>query len=333
MSSQEVVFVPKMADVSPEYAEILMLGNVLQKSGYFKDVRDQAQAVTKILFGRELGFSPIVSISGIHVIEGKPALSSNLMATLIKRSGKYDYRVKTWTTGECVLTFREKIGGKWEDVGESSFSMDDARTAGLVRQGGSWSKYPRPMLFARALSQGLRTYCPDVSASPIYVPEEMGAEVNEDGDVTQLPKSARNVEVIEKDIDLGSPVIQAARPEDAVGVGERTQPGPASKASQPDPDAAQDKMIAEIEARERAAELPKPSEGPFIAIGQQKNFHREMRAALKNSMDADAKTYAWLLDNGYYETEAGTKLPTAAKIPQSGWLAIRDKAVAWALKQ
>lgn len=183
----------RLADLSPEYAEIMVLGNVLQKSGYFKDVRDQAQAVTKILFGRELGFSPIVSMGGIHIIEGKPALSSNLMATLIKRSGKYDYRVKVWTLTECVLTFREKADGKWSDVGESSFTMEDAQRAGVVRSGGSWAKYPKAMMFARALSQGLRTYCPDVSAAPIYSPEEMGATVNEDGDVTELPASAKAV--------------------------------------------------------------------------------------------------------------------------------------------
>jgi len=183
----------RMQDLSPEYAEIMVLGNVLQRSGYFKDVRDQAQAVTKILCGRELGFSPIVSMQGIHIIEGKPALSSNLMATLIKRSGKYDYRVKVWTNTECVLTFRQKDDGTWEDVGESSFTMDDAKAAGVLRAGGSWAKYPRAMLFARALSQGLRTYCPDVSAAPIYNPEEMGATVNEDGDVTELPASAKAV--------------------------------------------------------------------------------------------------------------------------------------------
>lgn len=195
----------RMADLSPEYAEIMVLGNVLFQSGYFKDVRDQAQAVTKILCGRELGFSPIVSLQGIHIIEGKPALSSNLMATLIKRSGKYDYRVKNWTHQECTLTFREAVRGKWEEVGESSFTMDDAKAAGVVRQGGSWTKYPKPMLFARALSQGMRTYCPDVSASPIYVPEEMGAEVNGEGDVVTLPKSARPVERITEEIPLDKP--------------------------------------------------------------------------------------------------------------------------------
>ena len=44
------------------------------------------------------------------------------------------------------------------------------------------------MLYARALSNGARWFCPDVlNGSPIYTPEELGANVNEDGEVIDLP--------------------------------------------------------------------------------------------------------------------------------------------------
>lgn len=300
-SNQETAVAIRMQDLSPEYAEVMVLGKVLQASGYFKDVRDQAQAVTKILCGRELGFSPIVSMQGIHIIEGKPALSSNLMATLIKRSGKYDYRVKVWTDAECVLTFREKNGSGWEDVGESSFTMDDAKRAGVVRAGGSWSKFPKAMLFARSLSQGLRTYCPDVSAAPIYNPEEMGATVDEEGAVTELPKSARPVQVTTEDIEIESP----GKPADAESKWPAKTPETAAVAE----DA-----------------TPGPAAVEFITINQQKNFHKECRAAVKPalSMNADNLTYAWLTENGYVDDN---KLPTAARIPAAGWLTVRNKAV------
>ncbi len=232
--SDETAVAIRMADLSPEYAEIMVLGNVLQKSGYFKDVRDQAQAVTKILFGRELGFSPIVSMGGIHIIEGKPALSSNLMATLIKRSGKYDYRVKAWTVTECVLSFRQKEAGQWEDVGESSFDMNDAKAAGVLRPSGSWSKYPKAMLFARALSQGLRTYCPDVSAAPIYNPEEMGATVGEDGDVIELPKSATPKPEVQRSTEE-TPVVRPAKV--AAAPTQKGEPKTAARAEAPGPEA------------------------------------------------------------------------------------------------
>lgn len=307
----------RLQDLSPEYAEIMVLGKVLQASGYFRDVRDQAQAVTRILFGRELGFSPIVSMGGIHIIEGKPALSSNLMATLIKRSGRYDYRVKTWTESECTLTFREKNGPLgWEDVGESAFTMDDARRAGVVKQGGSWSKYPKAMLFARALSQGLRTYCPDVSAAPIYNPEEMGATVDEEGAVVELPASAKPVEVTTEETPLpfGGPDIPVGTESIVKG--------------------AQTAEVSNNGDSTDSSEIPQEGNPvvEYIDITRQKNFHKECRAAVREEkkMDADNLTYKWLGDHGYVDK---LKMPTAAMIPAAGWIATRNKAIEWLKKQ
>ena len=46
------------------------LGDILVKSGFFKDVKDQAQAIVKMLYGGELGFGPIASMMGVYVVEG-----------------------------------------------------------------------------------------------------------------------------------------------------------------------------------------------------------------------------------------------------------------------
>ncbi len=310
----------RMQDLSPEYAEIMVLGNVLQKSGYFKDVRDQAQAVTKILFGRELGFSPIISMGGIHIIEGKPALSSNLMATLIKRSGKYDYRVKVWTVTECVLSFREKVpvengSLKWDEVGESSFTMDDAKAAGVLRAGGSWSKYPKAMLFARALSQGLRTYCPDVSAAPIYNPEEMGATVNEEGEVTELPASAKavsNVPRTTEDIPI--------RPVSAAAI-KQPEPKPTTQLVEGTP----------AEAPKAESREPGSDDGDdLIDLAHQRALHRAFKDAVRNP-EAQKKAADflrdWLKNQGYVD-EFG--LGTTKTIPALLFDEVKNAAVRYA---
>ena len=49
------------------------LGDILVKSGFFKDTKDQAQAIVKMLYGGELGFGPIASMMGVYVVEGKPS--------------------------------------------------------------------------------------------------------------------------------------------------------------------------------------------------------------------------------------------------------------------
>jgi hypothetical protein len=64
----------------------------------------------------------------------------------------------------------------------TDFTMEEAKQAGVAGKD-NWRKYPKAMLFARALSAGVRAHCPDVSVCPVYVPEELGADVNEEGEV------------------------------------------------------------------------------------------------------------------------------------------------------
>jgi hypothetical protein len=165
------------------------LGNVLARSGYFKDARDASQAVVKVLFGREIGIGPVSAMMGIHIIEGKPAPSANLIAARIKSSGRYDYRVREHTTEACRLEFfeRDSKGGR-ESLGVVEWTMDDAKRAGLTGKAGSpWQKYPRAMLFARAISEGARVHAPELfGGAPVYTPEELGAEVDAEGNAVVI---------------------------------------------------------------------------------------------------------------------------------------------------
>jgi hypothetical protein len=166
--------------------ETMSLGTVLVKSGYFKDARDASQAVVKVLAGREMGFGPIASMQGINIIQGQPSIGANLLGAAVKRTNKYNYRVVHLDNDRAELAFFEN----GQEVGRSTFSMDDAQRAGLNTKQ-NWKQWPRNMLFSRALSNGTRWYCPDVfgGVTP-YTPEELGAEVDAEGqviDVTPQP--------------------------------------------------------------------------------------------------------------------------------------------------
>jgi len=167
--------------------DLARMADMLARSGYFKDAREAAQAGVKVLAGLEMGFGAFASMTGIHLIDGKPSVGANLLAQAVKRSGRYNYRVVTHTENECVITFFE--GG--EKIGESSFSMKDAQAAGVAGRG-PWKSYPKAMLFARALSQGVRWHCPDVlGGTTAYVPEELGANVDGDGNVIEVARVER----------------------------------------------------------------------------------------------------------------------------------------------
>jgi hypothetical protein len=155
-------------------------------SGFFTDAKQASQAVVKILAGQELGFGPFTSMVGVHIIKEKPTLAANLMAAAIKRSGKYNYKVVKHDDNECHLEFYELWGGKWEKVGDSIFTIADAKKAGVYETNANWKKYPRNQLFARAMSNGHKWYAPDAfNGATVYTPDEMGAMVDEEGNVIE----------------------------------------------------------------------------------------------------------------------------------------------------
>ena len=166
-----------------------LAARALQASGYFSDVKSEAQAVVKVMAGAEIGLPPFASMAGIHIVQGKPVIGSNLIATLVKNDPRYDYRVKQSDTSACVITWYE--GG--QVVGESSFTMTEATAAGITNKT-TWKAYASDMLFARALTRGARRYAPGIfGGSPIYTPDELGVDTDADGhiiDVTPAPAPA-----------------------------------------------------------------------------------------------------------------------------------------------
>jgi hypothetical protein len=181
------------------------------KSGYFSDVKSLAQAYVKVLAGEELGLSPFASMTGLTMIEGKLGMTSNLMATLLQESRDYDYRIVDSTNERAEIAFYR---GDTE-LGTSVFTIEDAQRAGLVKQKSAWEKYPKAMLFARALTQGIRLYCPIVTkGSPAYTVEELGVEVNQDGEPISpadlAPIEEVEVEVVEELDEQRVEAIKAA---------------------------------------------------------------------------------------------------------------------------
>lgn len=177
------------------FDEVERAAKAMAISGFFADTRQASQAIVKIMAGRELGVGPFASMTGVNIIKGKPAFSANIMAACVKKSGRYNYRVTEMTDKGCTIEFMEKMDGKWQTGGVSSFSLEDAKKAGTQ----NLDKFPRNMLFARAMSNGVRWFCPDVmNGSVAYTPEELGADVDQDGNVINVePVEAKPESVAE----------------------------------------------------------------------------------------------------------------------------------------
>lgn len=159
--------------------EIMTIAKSFADSGMFPDCKSMAQAAVKIQAGREFGIQPFAAMSGIHIIQGKPTIGAGLMAARVKGFGKYDYKVIEHNDKVCSI---EYFQGK-ESIGVSTFTIEDARKAGTK----NLDKFPKNMLFARAMSNGVKWFTPDIYEMPVYVPEEM-AQVTEDVQAVEVPK-------------------------------------------------------------------------------------------------------------------------------------------------
>lgn len=160
-------------------SDISVMAKTFAESGLFTDSKDMAKAFVKIQAGQEIGIAPFQAMSGIHIIQGKPTIGAGIMASKVKGSGKYDYKVIQQDASACILEFFE---GK-TSIGKSSFTIEDAKAAGTQNV----TKYARNMLFARAISNGVKWFCPDVFTGPVYTPEDFNGVENNDGTYTDIP--------------------------------------------------------------------------------------------------------------------------------------------------
>jgi hypothetical protein len=178
---------------------------ILRSSYLPQGIKSVEQVVVIILKGRELGIPPMQALSHIHVINGKPTMSAELMLALILKhhpKTKISYPVRS--SEKCEV----KVTRDGSEPSVFSFSIADAQAAGLLSNP-TWKKYPRAMLHARCISEMARSLFPDAISGVSYTPEELGAEVDEDGEVI-------NVAVIDADAQKKLEADQSSPTEKAI---------------------------------------------------------------------------------------------------------------------
>lgn len=150
-----------------DMGSIKSLSQAFQESGLFPDIQSEAQAIVKVIAGQELGLPPFYSMQNFYIIKGHLSMAAETMGLLLKRTGKYNYRVKEHTDERCSIQFYEN--GK--EAYLSTFTMADAKRAGLVKPDSGWVKYPKAMLFSRTMSSGSKIVAPELMGKT-YTKEE-----------------------------------------------------------------------------------------------------------------------------------------------------------------
>ena len=150
-----------------QYAQALAASSLLP-AAYRKQ---PANVLVAAEYGVSLGLSAVTAMQMVHVIEGKPTASAQLIGALVRRAG---HRLRV--TGDDTHAVAEIVrADDPEFVFRSEWTTARAQQANLTGKG-TWKQYPAAMLKARAITEVARDACPEALAGVAYTPEELGEE-------------------------------------------------------------------------------------------------------------------------------------------------------------
>jgi hypothetical protein len=146
------------------FDEIMRMAETIAKSRLF-GVTQVDQVVALMLMAEAEGRHVASAMQDYSVIQGKPSLKAEAMLARFQQAGG---RVK-WT---CLTD--ERVSAIFShaqcDPVEIDWDMARAKQAQLANP--MWKKYPRQMLRARVISEGVRTAYPGALGG-MYAPEEV----------------------------------------------------------------------------------------------------------------------------------------------------------------
>ena len=166
-----------------EAARVLQAGSLIPKG------MNENQAVAAMMYGGFIGINPIQAVQNIAVINGRPRVWGDAAIGIAYKTGR-------------VADFKEEVTGEGEDIVATctvelkgikspvvrTFSVSDAKTAGLWKKSGPWTTYPKRMLAQRARGFALR----DAGLLEGLVTEE---------EARDIPVEVKPVEVEVSDVD------------------------------------------------------------------------------------------------------------------------------------
>ncbi len=140
--------------------EAIRFADILSKSGLVpKDYQgNPGNILIAIQWGAEIGLQPLQAMQNIASINGRPSIWGDAMLALVRGSGLLEYIKEDPTDTGCTCIIKRK----GEDEVVRTFSIEDAKRAGLAGKQGPWQQHPKRMMQMRARAFALRDVFPDV---------------------------------------------------------------------------------------------------------------------------------------------------------------------------
>jgi len=146
-------------------ADIEKMAVAIAKSKMF-GMKTADEAFALMLIAQAEGMHPAIAARDYHVIQGRPTLKADAMLARFQNAGgKVQWDV--YTDAEVTGTFSHPSGGSLK----LTWTFAQAKSIGLTGKD-NWKNYPRAMLRARCISEGIRTVYPGCVVGT-YTAEEL----------------------------------------------------------------------------------------------------------------------------------------------------------------
>jgi hypothetical protein len=176
-------------------SDIQQMATAVAKSGLF-GIKTPDQGVALMLIAQAEGLHPAIAARDYHVIQGRPALKTDAMLARFQQAGgKVEW--KTYTDDEVTGVFSHPQGGSLT----VTWTMKQAKSIGLANKD-NWKNYPRAMLRARCISEGIRSVYPGCVVG-VY-------SVEETQDFTDAPQKPVEAPTARQDL----PLVEEVPPEE-----------------------------------------------------------------------------------------------------------------------
>lgn len=175
---------PQTMDEAMRFADVMAKSSIVPKDYQ----GNPGNILVAVQWGAEIGLPPLQAMQNIAVVNGRPSIWGDAMIALVKGSGLLASLDEEIDDKQATCTVQRR----GEQPVSRTFTMEDAKRAGLAGKQGPWSQYPKRMLQMRARSWALRDVFPDVLKG-VYIAEEardMPAEKDITADSQEMKPAA-----------------------------------------------------------------------------------------------------------------------------------------------
>lgn len=200
-------------------SEVRQMAAATIKSGLSFGLQNEDAALALMLICQSENLHPMQAVRRFHIIKGRPAMRADAMQAEFQRAGGTVHWLERSNTC-CRATFEHSSGGKLTVC----WTLEDAKSAGLTSNE-NWRRFPRQMLAARVISEGVRAVLPAIICG-MYTPEEITDSIEVPS--VQSVSSVQSVQIENKkatsNIDVVEPILNDTCPAEVVEPADPVEP-------------------------------------------------------------------------------------------------------------